>query len=133
MIILFFVFLQFASSRFLTEREKKLRLRRKAAEELIAWKKKLDDEELQVREIEKKAHQVLAKVPTSTIASSGGAVKSPTTATSANKSKQQSPADGANEDQQIKSEQKYEPNLDACLAAMMMMGDVRELIFLVIF
>jgi centrosomal protein CEP350 len=40
--------------RYLTEREKKLRLRRKHAEEIIAWKKKLDDEELQVREIEKK-------------------------------------------------------------------------------
>ena len=43
----------------MTEREKKLRLRRKHAEEIIAWKKKLDDEELQVREIEKKASQVL--------------------------------------------------------------------------
>ena len=42
------------SEKYLTEREKKLRLRRKHAEEIIAWKKKLDDEELQVREIEKK-------------------------------------------------------------------------------
>jgi hypothetical protein len=39
--------------RYLTEREKKLRLRRKHAEEIIAWKKKLDDEEVHVREIEK--------------------------------------------------------------------------------
>ena len=31
-----------------------MRLRRKHAEEIIAWKKKLDDEELQVREIERK-------------------------------------------------------------------------------
>ena len=38
----------------MTEREKKLRLRRMHAEEIIAWKKKLDDEEFQVREIEKK-------------------------------------------------------------------------------
>jgi hypothetical protein len=37
----------------LTEREKKLRQRRKQAEDIIAWKKKLDDEEIQVREIEK--------------------------------------------------------------------------------
>lgn len=103
------------SEKFLTEREKKLRLRRKAAEELIAWKKKLDDEELQVREIEKKAHQVLAKAPTtSTIASSGTAAaiaKSPTPAATVNKSKQPSstiPAtfnDGANEDYPTKSEQ----------------------------
>ena len=47
------------SEKYLTEREKKLRLRRKHAEEIIAWKKKLDDEELQVREIEKKANLVL--------------------------------------------------------------------------
>ena len=44
----------------MTEREKKLRLRRKHAEEIIAWKKKLDAEELQVREIEKKANLVLS-------------------------------------------------------------------------
>ena len=43
----------YSYKRFLTEREKKLRLRRKHAEEIIAWKKKLDDEERQVREIEK--------------------------------------------------------------------------------
>jgi len=30
------------------------------AEEIIAWKKKLDDEEFQVREIEKKANQLLS-------------------------------------------------------------------------
>ena len=47
------------SEKYLTEREKKLRLRRKHAEEIIAWKKKLDDEELQVREIEKKANLAL--------------------------------------------------------------------------
>ncbi|RNA27705.1 hypothetical protein BpHYR1_018258 [Brachionus plicatilis] len=45
----------------MTEREKKLRQRRKHAEELLAWKKKLDDEELRVREIEKQANQVLKK------------------------------------------------------------------------
>ncbi|CAF0778577.1 unnamed protein product [Brachionus calyciflorus] len=51
------------SIRYLTEREKKLRLRRKHAEEIIAWKKKLDDEELKVREIEKQANQVLKEKP----------------------------------------------------------------------
>lgn len=34
--------------RYLTEREKKLRLRRKQAEDIISWKKKLDDEEMKV-------------------------------------------------------------------------------------
>ena len=48
----------FFKKRYLTEREKKLRLRRKHAEEIIAWKKKLDDEELQVREIEKQGKQI---------------------------------------------------------------------------
>lgn len=56
---------QLNSEKYLTEREKKLRLRRIHAEEIIAWKKKLDDEEYQVQEIEKKASQVLisAKKP----------------------------------------------------------------------
>ena len=47
----------FPQKRYLTEREKKLRLRRKHAEEIIAWKKKLDDEEIQVREIEKQGKE----------------------------------------------------------------------------
>ena len=47
------------SEKYLTEREKKLRLRRKHAEEIIAWKKKLDDEEMQIREIERQASQML--------------------------------------------------------------------------
>ena len=34
--------------RFLTEREKRLRMRRKQAEDIISWKKKLDDEEMKV-------------------------------------------------------------------------------------
>ena len=34
--------------RLLTEREKKLRMRRKQAEDIISWKKKLDDEEMKV-------------------------------------------------------------------------------------
>ena len=42
--------------RYLTEREKKLNLRRKHAEELIAWKIKLDVEEKKVRAIEKKGN-----------------------------------------------------------------------------
>lgn len=50
--------------RYLTEREKKLRARRKQAEELIEWKKKLDEEELRVREIERRAKAVLASKPT---------------------------------------------------------------------
>ncbi len=44
-------------SRYLTEREKKLNLRRKHAEELIAWKIKLDAEEKKVRAIEKKGNK----------------------------------------------------------------------------
>lgn len=34
--------------RYLTVREKKLRMRRKQAEDIISWKKKLDDEEMKV-------------------------------------------------------------------------------------
>lgn len=34
--------------RYLTEREKQLRMRRKQAEDIISWKKKLDDEEMKV-------------------------------------------------------------------------------------
>ncbi len=47
------------SEKYLTEREKKLRLRRKQAEDIIAWKKKLDDEEQQIKQIEKQARKVL--------------------------------------------------------------------------
>lgn len=63
----------------MTEREKKLRLRRKQAEDIIAWKKKLDDEELRVREIEKKANSVLTTKTTTTTAASSATTKSATT------------------------------------------------------
>ena len=38
----------------------KLRVRRKKAEEIMAWKKKLDAEEAKIREMEKKAHKDLS-------------------------------------------------------------------------
>jgi hypothetical protein len=63
----------------LTEREKKLRLRRKQAEDIIAWKKKLDDEELRVREIEKKANSVLTTKTATTTAASSTTTKTATT------------------------------------------------------
>ena len=48
--ILKFVYLIF---RYLTVREQKLRQRRKQAEELLAWKRRLDEEENSVYKIEK--------------------------------------------------------------------------------
>lgn len=42
-------------ARFLTKREQKLMQRRQNAEELLEWKRRLDAEEAEVRQIEKQA------------------------------------------------------------------------------
>jgi len=43
------------SVRFLTKREQKLMQRRQHAEELLEWKRRLDAEEAEIRQIEKQA------------------------------------------------------------------------------
>lgn len=49
----------FSSFRHLTKREQRILQRRKKVEHLLQWQKKLDNEEMAVRELEKKALDIV--------------------------------------------------------------------------